>query len=97
MAYFSTAAYIKETGRSDILNEKVAFENGSKDAILFDHVKKSFYHAVEKLGRMDFFNRKSRLEWLFKFKLLFKPAGESFQTTTNKDGNVAESILIADY
>jgi len=93
---FSTAAYIKETGRSDILNEKVAFENGSKDAILFDHVKKSFYHAVEKVGPHGL-PLIGRADWndCLNLNCYSNQPGESFQTTTNKDGNVAESILIA--
>ncbi len=45
----STAAYIKETGRYDILEEKVPFNNG-KEAILFDHLKASFWHVINNKG-----------------------------------------------
>ena len=47
----SVAAYIKESGDIDILNEMVPFENDDSLAdTMFEHLKRSFYHVVNNRG-----------------------------------------------
>lgn len=46
-----TAAYIKETGDTSILDEQVPFDsNPDNTATLFEHLKRSFEHVTNNLG-----------------------------------------------
>jgi cellobiose phosphorylase len=94
---WSTVAYIKETGDFSILAEKVPFDNQQdKAAPLFEHLKASFYHVVNTLGPHGL-PLIGRADWndCLNLNCFSTVPGESFQTTTNKDGKVAESVLIA--
>ena len=93
----STAAYIKETGDFSILDEEVPFDNNQdKKASLFMHLKASFYHVVDNLGPHGL-PLIGRADWndCLNLNCFSTVPDESFQTTTNKDGKVAESVLIA--
>lgn len=93
----STAAYIKETGDFNILEEEVPFDNDPlKAASLFEHVKRSFYHVVNNLGPHGL-PLIGRADWndCLNLNCFSNAPDESFQTTTSKDGKVAESVLIA--
>ena len=93
----SVAAYIKETGDMDILKEMVPFDNDdSKAGTLFEHIKRSFYHVVNNLGPHGL-PLIGRADWndCLNLNCFSNVPGESFQTTTSKDGKVAESVLIA--
>jgi cellobiose phosphorylase len=93
----STVAYIKETGDFSILDEEVPFDsNQDKKASLFTHLKASFYHVVDNLGPHGL-PLIGRADWndCLNLNCFSKVPDESFQTTTNKDGKVAESVLIA--
>jgi len=93
----SVAAYIKETGKMDILKEMVPFDNdNSKAATLFEHIKRSFYHVVNNLGPHGL-PLIGRADWndCLNLNCFSSVPGESFQTSTSKDGKVAESVLIA--
>ncbi len=90
-------AYIKETGDMDILNEMVPFDNDeSNAATLFEHLKRSFYHVVSNLGPHGL-PLIGRADWndCLNLNCFSNTPGESFQTTTSKDGKVAESVFIA--
>ena len=90
-------AYIKETGDMDILNEMVPFDNDeSNAATLFEHLKRSFYHVVNNLGPHGL-PLIGRADWndCLNLNCFSNTPGESFQTTTSKDGKVAESVFIA--
>jgi len=92
----STSSYIKETGDFSILNELVPFENDeNKKASLFEHLKRAFYHVVNNLGPHGL-PLIGRADWndCLNLNCFSMNPDESFQTTTNKDGKVAESILI---
>lgn len=94
---WSTAGYIKETGDFSILDELVPFDNQEdKAAPLFQHLKASFYHVVNNLGPHGL-PLIGRADWndCLNLNCFSTVPGESFQTTTNKDGRVAESVLIA--
>ncbi|MEO0293239.1 MAG: glycosyl hydrolase family 65 protein [candidate division WOR-3 bacterium] len=93
----SVAAYIKETGDYSILEESVPFDNDeSKKGSLFEHIKRSFYHVVNNLGPHNL-PLIGRADWndCLNLNCFSTNPDESFQTTTNKEGKVAESILIA--
>lgn len=90
-------AYIKETGDMGILNEMVPFDNDeSNKATLFEHLKRSFYHVVNNLGPHGL-PLIGRADWndCLNLNCFSNTPGESFQTTTSKDGKVAESVFIA--
>ncbi|MDP4093876.1 MAG: glycosyl transferase [Bacillota bacterium] len=93
----STAAYIKETGDFDILNEKVPYDcNPNNLGSLFDHLKASFLHVVNNLGPHGL-PLIGRADWndCLNLNCFSSTPDESFQCTTNKEGKVAESVLIA--
>lgn len=91
------AAYIKETGDIDVLNEMVPYENDWDLAQpLFDHMKRSFYHVVNNKGPHDL-PLIGRADWNDTLTLngLSKTPGESFQRCEHADGKTAESLMIA--
>ena len=93
----STTAYIKETGDWSILDEQVPFDNDeSKAKPLFEHLKRSFYHVVNNLGphKLPLIGRADWNDCL-NLNCFSKNPDESFQTTENKKGGVAESVMIA--
>lgn len=93
----STAAYIKETGDFNILEEMVPYDNDPfRAATLFDHLHRSFYHVVNNLGPHGL-PLIGRADWndCLNLNCFSTEPDESFQTTTSKDGKVAESVLIA--
>jgi len=92
-----TAAYIKETGDFNILNEQVAFncDDNIKDTLM-EHLKRSFYHVVNNLGPNGL-PLIGRADWndCLNLNCFSKEPDESFQTFGDPDGRVAESVLIA--
>ncbi|HEX9061863.1 MAG TPA: glycosyl hydrolase family 65 protein [Clostridia bacterium] len=92
-----TAAYIKETGDFNILEEEVPFDNNPNNtASMFEHLKRSFYHVVNNLGPHGL-PLIGRADWndCLNLNCFSSVPDESFQTTTSKDGKVAESVMIA--
>lgn len=92
-----TSAYIKETGDFSILDEQVPFDsNPDNTATLFEHLKRSFYHVVNNLGPHQL-PLIGRADWndCLNLNCFSKEPGESFQTTANIEGRVAESVFIA--
>ena len=91
------AAYIKETGDAAILDELVPFDNQPGSEVpLFDHLTRSFEftvdnqgpHALPLIGRADWND-------CLNLNCFSTEPGESFQTTENQAGGVAESVFIA--
>jgi cellobiose phosphorylase len=90
-------AYIKETGDWAILDEQVPFENKEgTEAPLYEHLKRSMQYTLDRLGSHDL-PLIGRADWndCLNLNTFSDEPGESFQTTTNKDGKVAESVFIA--
>ena len=91
------AAYLKETGDWSILDEPVQFENepGSEQP-LYEHLRRSFNYTLERLGPHGL-PLIGRADWndCLNLNCFSDTPGQSFQTTTNKDGKVAESVFIA--
>ncbi len=92
-----TAAYIKETGDFSILDEPVPFDNEPGSEVpLFEHLTRSFEftvthrgpHGLPLIGRADWND-------CLNLNCFSTTPGESFQTTENQAGGVAESTFIA--
>ena len=93
----STTAYIKETGDFSLLDEMVPFDNdASRAKPHFDHLKASFYHVVNNLGphKLPLIGRADWNDCL-NLNCFSSDPNESFQTTGNKKGDIAESLMIA--
>ena len=93
----ATTAYVKETGDFSILEEMVPFDNDeSRAKSLFDHLKASFYHTVNKLGPHQL-PLIGRADWndCLNLNCFSTNPNESFQTTENRQGGTAESVMIA--
>ena len=90
------AAYLKETGDWSILDEPVVFDNkpGSEQP-LYEHLRRSIRYALERLGPHGL-PLIGRADWndCLNLNCFSDTPGESFQTTTSKDGKVAESVFI---
>jgi cellobiose phosphorylase len=94
---FSTTAYLKETGDFSILDEPVPFDNDERTAQpLFEHLKLSFYHTVTTLGPHGL-PLIGRADWndCLNLNCFSNDPNESFQTTGNRTGRTAESLMIA--
>ena len=93
----STTCYIKETGDFTILDEQVPFDNdASKAKSLFEHLKLSFYHTVNHLGPHGL-PLIGRADWndCLNLNCFSTEPNEPFQTTDNRPGEIAESLMIA--
>lgn len=93
----STTDYIKETGDFSILEEQVPYDNDeSKATSHFEHLKRSFYHTVNNLGPHGL-PLIGRADWndCLNLNCFSEDPNESFQTTGNKTGRTAESLMIA--
>ncbi|WP_068471901.1 GH36-type glycosyl hydrolase domain-containing protein [Saccharicrinis aurantiacus] len=93
----SVTEYIKETGDFSILDEQVPFDNDeSKAQSLLHHLKVSFYHVVNNLGPHNL-PLIGRADWndCLNLNCFSTDPNESFQTTGNKKGKTAESLMIA--
>jgi cellobiose phosphorylase len=93
----ATAAYIKETGDFSVLDESVPFDNDpTNTASLLEHLKRSFFHAVENVGPHGL-PLIGRADWndCLNLNCFSEEPDEPFQTTSTRQGRSAESILIA--
>ncbi len=91
------AAYIKESGDWAILDELVPFDNQpGTEKPLYEHLRRSMQYTLDRLGPHGL-PLIGRADWndCLNLNTFSEEPGESFQTTTNKDGAVAESIFIA--
>lgn len=93
----STTDYIKETGDFSILDASVPYDNDeSKATSHFEHLKRSFYFTVNNLGPHGL-PLIGRADWndCLNLNCFSSEPNESFQTTNNKMGRTAESLMIA--
>jgi cellobiose phosphorylase len=93
----SVSAYLKETGDWKILDEPASFDSqAGSEAPLYDHLQRSFHYTIERLGPHGL-PLIGRADWndCLNLNCFSSTPGQSFQTTTNKDGKVAESVFIA--
>jgi cellobiose phosphorylase len=93
----AVAAYIKETGDWDILDESVPYDNNTDmEEPLYDHLRRAMAYTLDRVGPHGL-PLIGRADWndCLNLNCFSDAPGQSFQTTTSKDGVVAESIFIA--
>jgi len=93
----SVAAYLKETGDWGILDEPVVYDNRpGTEKPLYEHLQRSLRYTLDRLGPHGL-PLIGRADWndCLNLNTFSDAPGESFQTTTNKEGKVAESVFIA--
>ncbi|MBI5567395.1 MAG: glycosyl transferase, partial [Chloroflexi bacterium] len=91
------SAYLKETGDWSILNEPVPYDNKpNTKQPLYEHLQRSFRYTLDRLGPHGL-PLIGRADWndCLNLNCFSEEPGESFQTTTNREGKVAESVFIA--
>ena len=91
------AAYIKESGDWSILEEQVPYENEpGTESPLYEHLQRAIQYTLDRLGPNNL-PLIGRADWndCLNLNCFSDTPGQSFQTTTNKDGKVAESVFIA--
>ncbi|HET6822218.1 MAG TPA: glycosyl transferase, partial [Anaerolineales bacterium] len=90
-------AYIKESGDWSILDKLVQYENEpGTETPLYEHLQRSIQYTIDRLGPNNL-PLIGRADWndCLNLNCFSDTPGQSFQTTTNKDGKVAESVFIA--
>ena len=93
----ATAAYVKETGDLSILDELAPYENQEGTEMpLFEHLQRAIQYTLERLGphKLPLIGRADWNDCL-NLNCFSDTPGQSFQTTTNRDGGTAESVMIA--
>jgi len=93
----AVSTYIKETGDFSILQEMVPYDNKpGSEATLLDHLHRCLEYTLARLGPHSL-PLIGRADWndCLNLNCFSDKPGQSFQTTTNKDGKVAESVFIA--
>lgn len=92
----AVSAYLKETGDETILDEPATFDNepGSEQS-LYMHLQLSLEYILLRLGPHGL-PLIGRADWndCLNLNCYSSTPGQSFQTTTNKEGLVAESVFI---
>jgi cellobiose phosphorylase len=89
------AAYLKETGDAGILDEIVPFSDAG-EATLYGHLERSVGYTLDRIGPHGL-PLIGRADWndCLNLNCFSDTPGESFQTTENQPGGVAESVFIA--
>ncbi len=89
------AAYLKETGDVSILDEIVPFSD-SGAASMYGHLERSVRYTIDRIGPHGL-PLIGRADWndCLNLNCFSVTPGESFQTTENIEGGVAESVFIA--
>ena len=91
------AAYVKETGDWSILDAPATYDNrpGSEQP-LYEHLQRCMRYNLERLGPHGL-PLIGRADWndCLNLNCFSDSPGQSFQTTTNKEGKTAESVFIA--
>jgi len=93
----AVAAYLKETGDWTILDEPTPYDNQpGTEQPLYEHLQRSIQYTLERLGPHGL-PLIGRADWndCLNLNCFSDTPGQSFQTTTNFDGKVAESVFIA--
>ncbi len=93
----AVSAYLKETGDWAILDEQVPYDNQpGTETPLYEHLQRSLRYTLDRLGPHGL-PLTGRADWndCLNLNCFSDTPGESFQTTTNKEGKVAESAMIA--
>jgi cellobiose phosphorylase len=93
----SVVAFLEETGDWGILKERVMYENEpGTETSLYEHLQRSLQYTLDHLGphRLPLIGRADWNDCL-NLNCFSDTPGQSFQTTTHKEGIIAESVFIA--
>jgi cellobiose phosphorylase len=93
----ATCAYLKETGDVAVLEEMVPFDNDpGRAASLLEHLRRSFRHVIDNCGPHGL-PLIGRADWndCLNLNCFSTDPDESFQRAPNRQGKVAESVLLA--
>jgi cellobiose phosphorylase len=91
------AAYLKESGDLALLDERVPFDNvAGSEVTLHEHLRRAIGYTLDRLGPHGL-PLIGRADWndCLNLNCFSEVPGESFQTTENRSGGVAESVFIA--
>jgi cellobiose phosphorylase len=93
----AVSAYLRETGDWSILDEQMQYENeAGTEKPLYEHLQRALQYTLDRLGphKLPLIGRADWNDCL-NLNCFSDTPGQSFQTTTNKEGKVAESVFIA--
>jgi cellobiose phosphorylase len=93
----AVSAYLRETGDWSILDEQVQYENEpGTERPLYEHLQRALQYTLDRPGphKLPLIGRADWNDCL-NLNCFSDTPGQSFQTTTSKDGKVAESVFIA--
>jgi cellobiose phosphorylase len=92
----AVTAYVKETGDRGILDEPVPYHNEpGSETPLYEHLDRALGYTLDRLGPHGL-PLIGRADWndCLNLNCFSETPGESFQTTENRTGGVAESVFI---
>jgi cellobiose phosphorylase len=93
----AVAAYIKETGDTSILSHACGYDDApDQKTPLYEHLQRALRYTIDRLGPHGL-PLIGRADWndCLNLNCFSDTPGESFQTTENRSGGVAESVFIA--
>jgi cellobiose phosphorylase len=93
----AVVAYVKETGDASILDEPVPYDNqAGTEQPLYEHLQRCLQYILDRLGPHGL-PLIGRADWndCLNLNTFSSEPGESFQTTTTRDGKTAESVFVA--
>ncbi|MGB8983909.1 MAG: glycosyl transferase [Anaerolineales bacterium] len=93
----AVSAYLRESGDWSILDEHVQYENEpGTESPLYEHLQRAIQYILDRPGphKLPLIGRADWNDCL-NLNCFSDTPGQSFQTTTNKDGKSAESVFIA--
>ncbi len=93
----AVAAYLKETGDLDVLDVPARYDNEpGSETPLYEHLQRAVMYTLDRLGPHGL-PLIGRADWndCLNLNCFSETPGESFQTTENEEGGVAESVFIA--
>jgi cellobiose phosphorylase len=92
----AVAAYLKETGDTTILDEPVPYDSApGTETPLYEHLQRCLQYTLDRIGPHGL-PLIGRADWndCLNLNCFSETPGETFQTTENKAGGVAESVFI---
>jgi cellobiose phosphorylase len=93
----AVSAYVKETGDAGILDEPVPYDNAAgTETPMYEHLQRAYGYTLDRRGPHGL-PLIGRADWndCLNLNCFSETPGESFQTTENRTGGVAESVFIA--
>jgi cellobiose phosphorylase len=94
---FGVAGYLRETGKWDILDERVPFDHDPERAdTMYEHLRRSYLHVLEHRGPRGL-PLIGRADWndCLNLNCFSTDPDEPFQTAGTAEGGMAESVMIA--